>query len=225
MVFVVEDDRSIRELVLYSLRNSALDCVGFESGEDFFAELKNNKPDLIILDIMLPKEDGLSILKKIKAMRTVAEIPVILFSAKDTEYDIVSGLDSGADDYIKKPFGVMELIARVKRLIERTKKSANAETKLSFEGIEVDIPKHLVNIAGREVSLSLKEFDLLCFLIRNKNIVHSREKLLSQVWGYDYLMETRTIDAHVMSLRQKLGDEGKFVQTIRGVGYKIGEVK
>jgi two-component system alkaline phosphatase synthesis response regulator PhoP len=225
MVFVVEDDHSIRELVLYSLRNSGLDCAGFANGEEFFAELKNSKPDLVILEIMLPKEDGLSILKKIRKMRTIAETPVIMLTAKDTEYDVVVGLDSGADDYIKKPFGVMELIARVKRLIERTKKTANTETKLSFETIEIDIPKHLVSIGGKEIVLSLKEFDLLCFLMRNKNIVHSRETLLSQVWGYDYATETRTIDAHVMSLRQKLGDEGKFVQTIRGVGYKIGGIE
>lgn len=225
MIFVVEDDRSIRELVLYSLRNSGLECMGFNDGEEFFAELKNCKPELVVLDIMLPKEDGLSILRKIRAMRTIAELPVIMLTAKDTEYDAVVGLDMGADDYIKKPFGVMEFIARVKRLIERTKKSVNAETKLVFKGIEVDIPKHLVGINGKEVVLSLKEFDLLCFLIRSKNIVHSRETLLSQVWGYDYATETRTIDAHIMSLRQKLGDEGKYVQTIRGVGYKIGELE
>jgi two-component system alkaline phosphatase synthesis response regulator PhoP len=225
MVFVVEDDQSIRDLVLYSLKNSGFECVGFTNGEEFFAEMKNTKPDLVLLDIMLPKEDGLSILKKIRNAKTTAELPVIMLTAKGTEYDKVVGLDSGADDYITKPFGIMELVSRVKRLIARTKKSGNTETILVFENIKVDIPRHLVAVNGKDVNLALKEFDLLVFLMRSKNIVYTREDLLSQVWGYDFAMETRTIDTHIMSLRQKLGDEGKYIQTIRGVGYKIGEVE
>lgn len=225
MVFVVEDERSIRELVLYSLKKSGFECAGFENGEEFFAELKNTKPDLVILDIMLPKEDGLSILKRIRSMRTIADLPVIMLTAKGSEFDKVVGLDLGADDYITKPFGIMELIARVKRLIERTKKTSSSEKKLSIGNIEVNIPKHLAMVGGKEVILSLKEFELLCFLLRSKNIVHSREAILSEVWDYDYATETRTIDNHIMSLRQKLGEEGKYVQTIRGVGYKIGELE
>jgi len=223
MVFIVEDDSSIRELVLYSLKNSDIACIGFPDGNELFDELRHTKPDLILLDIMLPKEDGLSILKKIRENTATAEVPVIMLTAKTSELDKVVGLDGGADDYITKPFSIMELIARVKRHITRTKKIPICETTLSFENIKVNIPRHSVNIGSREIVLSLKEFDLLCFLIRNKNIVHSRETLLTSVWGYDFSSgETRTIDTHIMSLRNKLGKEGNFVQTIRGIGYKLG---
>jgi len=224
MIFIVEDDSEIRELVLYSLRNSSLECAGFADGEEFFEELKNTKPDLVILDIMLPKEDGLSILKKIREMRTLADIPVIMLTAKGSEFDKVKGLDTGADDYITKPFGIMELIARVKRLIARTKKPIESETKLSFENIEIDTLKHSVKVGGKEVVLALKEFELLCFLIRSKNIVHSRETLLTEVWGYDYIGETNVVDVYVRFLRSKIDErfDVKILTTVRGAGYKIG---
>jgi len=222
MVYIVEDDRAIRELIIYSLKNSGIECQGFIDGNDFFAVMGVNKPDLVILDIMLPCDDGLSILKKIREAKTTADLPVIMLTAKGTEYDKVMGLDSGADDYITKPFGIMELISRVKRLIKRTQKSSDKHNFISFENISVDIPKHLVLVNGQEVVLTIKEFDTLVFLLRSVNIVHSRENILTEVWGYDYAMETRTVDAHIMSLRKKLGDGGKHVQTVRGVGYKIG---
>jgi len=225
LVYIVEDDRQIRELVLYSLKNSDFECKGFADAESFFAELKATKPDLVILDIMLPKEDGLSILRRIRNSRATADIPVIMLTAKTSEYDKIVGLDSGADDYVTKPFGIMELIARVKRLIARTKKIANTQNNLSFSNIEVDIPKHLVFVGSKEITLTLKEFDLLVFLMRNKSIVYTREELLSKVWDYEQTLETRTIDAHIMSLRQKLGSDGKVIQTVRGVGYKIGNVE
>jgi two-component system alkaline phosphatase synthesis response regulator PhoP len=174
---------------------------------------------------MLPKEDGLSILKKIRSMRTIADIPVIMLTAKGSEYDKVVGLDSGADDYVSKPFGITELIARIKRLLTRTKKRSNNENKLALGALDVDVSKHLVLSGGKEINLTLKEFDLLVFLMRNINIVYSREDLLGKVWGYDITFETRTVDTHIMSLRSKLGDAGKCIQTVRGVGYKIGEIE
>jgi len=227
MIFIVEDDVSIRELVIYSLKNSGFECIGFPSGEQFWTEIKEkeNIPELILLDIMLPKEDGLSILKKIRSMRTIADIPVIMLTAKGAEYDKVVGLDDGADDYVSKPFGITELVARIKRLLARTKKRANNENKLVLGTIEADVSKHLVLSGAKETTLTLKEFDLLVFLMRNRNIVYSREDLLEKVWGYDITFETRTVDTHVMSLRAKLGEAGKCIQTVRGVGYKIGEIE
>ena len=222
MVYIVEDDLAIRELVIYSLKNSGIECQGFVDGNVFFAAMSAAKPSLIILDIMLPCDDGLSILKKIREAKTTADIPVIMLTAKGTEYDKVMGFENGADDYVTKPFGIMELIARVKRLIKRTKKTSSDQNNLLFENIEVDIPKHLVFVGGQEVILTIKEFDTLVFLLRSRNIVHSRETILTEVWGYDYAMETRTVDAHIMSLRKKMGDGGKYVHTVRGVGYKIG---
>jgi two-component system alkaline phosphatase synthesis response regulator PhoP len=222
VVYIVEDDLAIRELVIYSLKNSGIECQGFVDGNDFFAAMSAAKPSLIILDIMLPCDDGLSILKKIREAKTTADIPVIMLTAKGTEYDKVMGFENGADDYVTKPFGIMELIARVKRLIKRTKKTSSDQNNLLFENIEVDIPKHLVFVGGQEVILTIKEFDTLVFLLRSRNIVHSRETILTEVWGYDYAMETRTVDAHIMSLRKKMGDGGKYVHTVRGVGYKIG---
>jgi len=225
MIFIVEDDISIRELVIYSLKNSGFECMGFPSGEQFWAEIKENVPELILLDIMLPKEDGLSILKKIRSMRTIADIPVIMLTAKGAEYDKVVGLDGGADDYVSKPFGITELVARIRRLLARTKRRANNESKFVLGTLEADVSKHLVLSGAKEIILTLKEFDLLVFLMRNKNIVYSREDLLEKVWGYDIMFETRTVDTHIMSLRSKLGETGKCIQTVRGVGYKIGEIE
>jgi two-component system alkaline phosphatase synthesis response regulator PhoP len=225
MIFIVEDDAAIRELVIYSLKSAGFECKGFESSEKFWEEMKENVPELILLDVMLPKEDGLSVLKKIRTMRTTADIPVIMLTAKSSEYDKVVGLDGGADDYVAKPFGIMELIARIKRILQRTKKLANSDNKFSLGTIDVDIAKHLVMAEGKEVGLTLKEFDLLVFLLRNKNIVFSREELLEKVWGYDISFETRTVDTHIMSLRAKISSAGKYIQTVRGVGYKIGETE
>ncbi|MDR0303558.1 MAG: response regulator transcription factor [Chitinispirillales bacterium] len=225
MIFIVEDDVSIRELVIYSLKNSGFECKGFSDGGQFWTEIEKNVPELVLLDIMLPKEDGLSILKKIRSMKTISDIPVIMLTAKSSEFDKVIGLDSGADDYVSKPFGITELLARIKRLLARTKKSCVSDNKMILGILEVDTAKHLVSSDGKKIDLTLKEFDLLVFLMRSKNIVYSREELLEKVWGYDVTVETRTVDTHIMSLRAKIDKARKYIQTIRGVGYKIGEIE
>ena len=225
MVYIVEDDASIRDLLIYVLNGVNLECKGFADSDEFWKQIKETVPELIVLDIMLPKEDGLTILKRIRSMKTIADIPVIMLTAKGSEFDTVIGLDSGADDYISKPFGVPEFLARVKRLIMRTKKGADTQNKLTLGEIEVDTAKHSVLADGKKAELTLKEFELLVFLMRNKNIVFSREEFLEKVWGYDNAVETRTVDTHVMSLRGKIGKAEKYIQTVRGVGYKIGEIE
>lgn len=226
MIYIVEDDASIRDLIIYVLSGDmGFECKGFPDSEQFWAQLKETVPELIILDVMLPKEDGLSILRKVRSMKTTADIPIIMLTAKGSEYDKVVGLDSGADDYISKPFGISELIARIKRLLARTKKGTISENKLFLGTLEIDTSKHLVLSNGKKIELTLKEFELLVFLMRNKNIVFSREEFLEKVWGYDAAIETRTVDTHIMSLRAKIGEAEKYIQTIRGIGYKIGEIE
>ena len=222
LIYIVEDDSAIRELLVYSLKNSGFESLGFSNGKDFFVEMKNRRPDLVILDVMLPQDNGLDILKKIREAKTTADIAVVMLTAKCTEYDKVVGFDGGADDYIAKPFGIMELIARIRRLLKRTQSTYVEQNKISFENIEVDIRKHLVLVNGAQVVLTIKEFDMLVFLLRSINIVHSRENILTKVWNLDYALETRTVDAHIMSLRKKLGDGGKYIVTVRGIGYKAG---
>lgn len=218
MVYCVEDDENIRELVVYTLAATGFEARGFENAESLYAAL-NDKPDLVLLDIMLPDEDGLSVLKKLKAM----DIPVIMVTAKGTEYDKVLGLDGGADDYVAKPFGMMELVSRIKAVLRRVapKESPGA---IIAGGIELSEKHHAVKVLGREIELTLKEFELLRHLMQNPGIVLTRDALLQAIWGYDFDGETRTVDVHVRTLRQKLGESGAIIQTVRGVGYKIGEM-
>ena len=224
MIYLVEDDTSIRELVAYTLKNTGFDVRGFSCGEEFWPALHEKLPQLVLLDIMLPGEDGLEILKKLRSSHTTRELPVIMLTAKGTEHDKVMGLDLGADDYLPKPFGMMEMVARVKSLLRRA--ALNGETaEFIVGGLSVDIPRHTVTVDGTEAILTIKEFDLLVYLLKNTGIVLTRDKILEEVWGYDFDGETRTVDVHVRTLRQKLGHCGELLQTVRGLGYKVGETE
>lgn len=221
-IYYVEDDTSIRELVLYALKTAEFQVMGFENAASFYKRMKEQQPDLILLDIMLPDEDGVSILKKLKSRPDTENIPVIMMTAKSSEYDKVLGLDSGADDYITKPFGVMELISRVKAVIRRSDRSkGSAGEVLKIGELVLDEQKHEVYARGQEVSLTFKEFELLSYFMKNRGLVLSRDKILNTIWNYEYEGESRTVDVHIGSLRQKLGTCGDFIKTIRGIGYKI----
>ena len=221
-IYYVEDDTSIRELVLYALKTAEFQVMGFENAASFYKRMKEQQPDLILLDIMLPDEDGVSILKKLKSRPDTENIPVIMMTAKSSEYDKVLGLDSGADDYITKPFGVMELISRVKAVIRRSDRSkGSAGEVLKIGELVLDEQKHEVYARGQEVSLTFKEFELLSYLMKNRGLVLSSDKILNTIWNYEYEGESRTVDVHIGSLRQKLGTCGDFIKTIRGIGYKI----
>lgn len=222
MIYVVEDDAGIRELELYALKNSGYDAAGFENSGEFFKACEKNTPKLVLLDIMLPGEDGLSILRKLRAEAGTAQIPVIMVTAKESELDRVKGLDAGADDYIVKPFGVMELVSRVKSLLRR---AAPGQTPavLSFGDIRLDDGQHVVTAGGKPCTLTYKEYELLKLLLRDAGTVFSREKLMNEVWGIYYEGETRTVDVHIKTLRQKLGASGGAIKTVRNVGYKIGK--
>lgn len=221
-IYYVEDDTSIRELVLYALKTAEFQVMGFENAASFYKRMKEQQPDLILLDIMLPDEDGVSILKKLKSRPDTENIPVIMMTAKSSEYDKVLGLDSGADDYITKPFGVMELISRVKAVIRRSDRSkGSAGEVLKIGELVLDEQKYEVYARGQEVSLTFKEFELLSYLMKNRGLVLSRDKILNTIWNYEYEGESRTVDVHIGSLRQKLGTCGDFIKTIRGIGYKI----
>lgn len=221
MIFYVEDDSSIRELVIYTLKTTGFEARGFENGREFFAALSGETPELILLDIMLPDEDGVRILKKVRAMDSCRHVPVILLTAKGTEYDKVMGLDSGADDYITKPFGMMELVSRIKAVLRRVDRGASGR-QLRYGCITLDPRRHQVTVDGEPVTLAKKEFDLLKYLMENQGIVLTRDRMLETIWGYDFDGETRTVDVHVWTLRQKLGQGGALIETVRGVGYRIG---
>lgn len=223
MIFCVEDDSNIRELVVYTLETTGFKAEGFEDGKSFMEALAFQTPDLILLDIMLPGDDGITLLKKLKQSPKTCDIPVIMVTAKGSEYDKVVGLDSGADDYVAKPFGMMELVSRVKAVLRRTK-GKRPEDVLRIGAIQLDGKKHQVFVYGKEVVLTLKEFELLESLMHNEGIVLTRDSLLEEIWGYDFGGETRTIDVHVRTLRQKLGDAGNMIETVRGVGYRLGGV-
>ena len=226
LIYCVEDDENIRELVGYALRGRGYGVEGFGSAEEFYRALKKAVPDLILLDIMLPGEDGLTILKKIRSRKENENIPVIMMTAKTSEFDVVRGLDLGADDYVTKPFGIMELLSRIRSVMRRSKKTVEKKVEnLSYGDIYVDQEQHVVAVKGEEVQLTLKEFDLLCYLILNKGIVLSRDQIMQTVWDSPFEMESRTIDMHIMSLRQKLGEEGTAIRTVRGVGYRLGDRK
>ena len=223
MIFCVEDDSNIRELVIYTLKATGMEACGFENGFDFMKALAKEMPELILLDIMLPGEDGLSLLKRLKKDSQTKEIPVIMLTAKSAEYDVVKGLDMGADDYISKPFGMMELVSRIKAVLRRTKSLEEKEI-LQAGNIVIDLKKHQVKVEGEEILLTLKEYELLKRFLKNQDIVLTREQLLEDIWGYDFVGETRTLDVHIRTLRQKLGTSGDWIQTVRGVGYRLGGI-
>ena len=221
MIYLVEDDNSFRELVVYTLQSTGFEARGFACGADFWEGMKEDMPELVLLDIMLPDEDGLSILRKLRGTAATQKLPVMMLTAKGTEYDKVIGLDSGADDYVTKPFGMMELVSRIKAVLRRSKGSQERENP-EIQGVHIDVKKHEVTVDGRTVPLTLKEFELLEKLMRNEGIVLTRDQLLTEIWGYDFDGETRTVDVHIRTLRQKLGEKGEIIQTVRGVGYRIG---
>ena len=220
MIYLVEDDNSIRELVLYTLNQSNLEAEGFDRPSAFWAAFEKKTPQLVILDIMLPEEDGLSILRRLREKDR--RLPVMMLTAKSTEYDKVVGLDSGADDYLAKPFGMMELLARVKALLRRSSQPAASPGLYQLGRLSMNVSQHTVQVDGKNVVLTLKEFELLQLLLENKGMVFSRNQMLNQVWGYAFDGENRTVDVHIRTLRQKLGPCGDYIQTVRGVGYKIG---
>ncbi|MDE6470338.1 MAG: response regulator transcription factor [Eubacterium sp.] len=221
LVYIVEDDTSIRELEMYALKNSGFETIGLEDGTAFYKALDKKIPDIVLLDIMLPQDDGLHILKKIRSTPQYSDIPVIMVTAKTSEIDAVKGLDMGADDYITKPFGVMELVSRVKAILRRTEK--RAKPILEYKNIELDEGRHTVLVNGNEIDLTYKEYEILKHLIRNKGIVLTRDRLMEIVWGYDFEQGNRTVDVHIQSLRKKLGSAGEYIKTIRNVGYKVGD--
>ena len=224
MIYLVEDDESIRELVIYTLQTTGLTAKGFPCAKDFWNAMKQEYPSLVLLDIMLPDEDGLTILKKLRDAGPTKRLPVIMLTAKGSEYDKVVGLDSGADDYIPKPFGMMELVSRVRALLRRAEPEKEKRTDVCTAGpIHVDLNRHVVTVDGTVVALTYKEFELLCYLTENKGMVLTRDQLLSKIWGYDFDGETRTVDVHIRTLRQKLGEASRCIETIRGVGYKLEE--
>jgi len=220
-IYIVEDDDNIRELVLYALQADFI-VQGFECSGDFDKVLETNLPDLILLDIMLPDEDGIAILKRLKKDTQTRQIPVIMLTAKGSEYDRVKGLDLGADDYITKPFSVLELSSRIKAVLRRTGQKDDKGTLLVFENVELNSKKHMVKVGDRIVALTYKEFELLQVLMENAELVLSRDKIMSMVWGMDFEGETRTVDMHIKTLRQKLGAGGEIIKTVRGIGYKVG---
>ena len=226
MIFCVEDDSNIRELVVYTLESTGFQARGFEDGSSFLEALALETPELVLLDIMLPEEDGLSVLKKLREHADTKEVPVIMLTAKDSEYDKVLGLDSGADDYVPKPFGIMELVARIKALLRRTENRADTTDdgeKLIAGSIALDTKRHIVLVDGERINLTLKEFELLHLFMENQGQVFTRDQLLNRIWGYEFDGESRTVDVHIRSLRMKLKEAGNMIETVRGVGYKIGD--
>ncbi len=222
-IYIVEDEENIREMIAYALNNSSFRAKAFADAKQLYAELDSTLPDLFLLDIMLEGEDGYSILKALRGNEKTKEIPIIMLTAKSSEYDKVRGLDMGADDFITKPFGVMELISRVKAVLRRVPEKGEAQSVLRLGGIVMDLERRLVYINEEPVELTYKEFELLYYLIINKDIVLTRSKLMTEIWGFAFQGESRTVDVHIRSLRQKLKDEGRHIQTVRNVGYKIGE--
>lgn len=222
MIYIVEDDRNIQEIEIFALKNSGYQAVGFETAKEFYGALSEKLPELILLDIMLPGEDGYNILKRLKSDTRTRDIPVIMVTAKEAEFDKVKGLEGGADDYITKPFGMMEFVARVKAVLRRCARQSE-ERELHCKGLRVNVSRHEVSYQGEVKELTRKEFELLEYLMENKGLVMSRNQILCHVWGYDFDGETRTVDVHVRTLRQKLGEAGNLIETVRGVGYRIGD--
>ncbi len=221
MIYCVEDDNAIRDLMLYTLGASGFQAKGFPDSTFFWQAMTEEKPELILLDIMLPGEDGITVLKRLRAASATANIPVIMATAKGSEFDKVIGLDTGADDYLVKPFGMMEMVARIKAVMRRT--APKADQVLTCGDIVLDETRHIVTVDGKQVVLTLKEYELLKLLMENAGQVFTRDILLSRIWGQDYLGETRTVDVHIGTLRTKLAKGGEKIETVRGVGYKMVE--
>ena len=221
LIYLLEDDKSIRDFVVYALNNSGMEVKEFSKPADFWDAIKKRQPNLLLLDIMLPDEDGLGILKKLRQKPETKNLLIIMLTAKGTEYDKIFGLDSGADDYVTKPFSVMELISRIKALLRR---SCNVEQEKEYQIGELYLcpAKHIIMVNGENVTLTLKEFELLCLLIENPGAVITRSQIFNRIWGYDFDGENRTLDVHIRTLRQKLGECGYIIETVRGIGYKIG---
>ena len=221
MIYLLEDDTNIRNFVVYALNSSGLETEGFELPSKFWAAVEKKKPSMAILDIMLPEEDGLSVLRKLRGNSETKDLPIIMLTAKSTEYDKVIGLDGGADDYVTKPFGTMELVARVKALLRRAEPVSDGK-EYSIGPLLLNPDKHIIRVDGQDVALTLKEFQLLCYLIRNKGNVMTRDRILQEIWGYEFDGENRTVDVHIRTLRSKLGKAGDLIETVRGIGYRIG---
>ncbi len=223
MIYLVEDDESIRELVVYTLKSQGMEARGFERPSLFWKALEKEQPSLVLLDVMLPEEDGISILKKLRMRPDTRKVPVAMLTARGSEYDTVIGLDSGADDYIPKPFRMMELMSRIRALMRRSEDTGAQEYRLGC--LYVSPARHLVTVNNEPVTLTLKEYEVLCLLLKNSGTVLTRTQLLNQIWGYEFDGESRTVDVHIRTLRQKLKEAGEYVETIRGVGYRIGSIK
>ena len=221
MIYCVEDDNGIRDLMTYTLAVSGYEAKGFPDSTGLWEALHTVRPELIMLDIMLPGEDGKTILKKLRENSATADIPVIMATAKGTEYDKVIGLDLGADDYLAKPFGMMEMVSRVRAVLRRS--APHSSGVLTVGPMALDVVRHRVTVGGNEVTLTLKEFELLRLFAENKGVVFTRDQLLAHIWGVDYIGETRTVDVHIGTLRTKLGDAGELIETVRGVGYRMEE--
>lgn len=222
-IYIVEDEENIREMIAYALNNSSFKAMAFADAKQLYAQLDENVPSLFLLDIMLEGEDGYTILETLRENEKTKDIPIIMLTAKSSEFDKVKGLDMGADDFITKPFGVMELISRVKAVLRRVPVKEEEESILRLGGIVMDLERRLTFVNDETVELTYKEFELLYYLLINKDIVLTRSKLMTEIWGFAFQGEPRTVDVHIRSLRQKLKDEGKMIQTVRNVGYKIGE--
>ena len=223
MIYLLEDDDSIRKLVLYGLDSQGFQAKGFALPSEFWRAMDAEMPELVLLDIMLPEEDGLSILRKLRARPATKRLPIIMLTAKNSEYDRVIGLDHGADDFVSKPFSMLELIARIRAVLRRAE-PAQASGDFSLGLLFVSPDRHEVKVGGKDVTLTNKEFELLCLLLRNKGIVLTRATLMDRVWGFDSERENRTLDVHIRTLRVKLGEAGSYIETVRGIGYKIGGV-
>ena len=221
MIYLLEDDDSIRKLVLYGLDSQGFQAKGFALPSEFWRAMDAEMPELILLDIMLPEQDGLSILRKLRARPATKRLPIIMLTAKNSEYDRVIGLDHGADDFVSKPFSMLELIARIRAVLRRAE-PAQASGDFSLGLLFVSPDRHEVKVGGKDVTLTNKEFELLCLLLRNKGIVLTRATLMDRVWGFESERENRTLDVHIRTLRVKLGEAGSYIETVRGIGYKIG---
>ena len=223
MIYLLEDDDSIRKLVVYTLQSQGYEAEGFARPSAFWRAMDTRMPELLLLDIMLPEEDGLSILRRLRASAATKSLPVIMLTAKNTEYDRVIGLDNGADDFISKPFGMMELVARVRALLRRLKPQQTEARDFALGELYVCPEKHIVRVSGKDVALTYKEFELLCLLLENRGIVLTRDVIMDRIWDSDFDGENRTVDVHVRTLRSKLGAAGAYIETVRGVGYRMEE--
>jgi two-component system alkaline phosphatase synthesis response regulator PhoP len=220
VIYCLEDDEGIRDIEVYTLRSTGYAAEGFADGASFFEAVKRNPPELVILDIMLPGDDGLSILRRLKTTSATRDIPIIMATARGSEYDKIKGLDLGADDYLAKPFGMMEMVSRVRAVLRRAAPSAGTHI-LTAGGLSMNLDEHRVSVSGVSVLLTLKEYEMLRTMLEHPDVVFTRDQLLSEIWGMDYDGETRTVDVHMRTLRQKLGDCAALIETVRGVGYRL----